>query len=161
MLFRGAEEDVSEGSPAPASRDKLLCILEAALERGALDPLMLDIRGIASFADTFVLLTGRSDRQARAIADSIVDALQECGDAPLGVEGLREGHWILIDCNDAIVHVFEPEKRDLYSLERLWSDAPVLDLIELGVSESALEAARSGEAAASDRAPGKRRESFL
>jgi ribosome-associated protein len=147
---------VSEGSPSPGDRGRLLRILEAALERGALDPLMLDIREVASFADTFVLLTGRSDRQSRAIADSIVDALHEHGDAPLGVEGMREGRWILIDCNDVIVHVFEPEMRELYSLERLWSDAPIVDLIELGVSASALEAARSGEAATDDR-----RESFL
>ena len=109
------------------------------------------IREVASFADSFVLLSGRSDRQARAIAESIVDALRERGDAPLGIEGLEEGRWILIDCNDVIVHVFVPEMRDLYSLERLWSDAPVLDLVELGVSESALEAARSAEAGACER----------
>ena len=150
---------MSEGSPAlcgGGGGKKLLRIIEKALERGALDPLILDVREVASFADAFVLLSGRSDRQARAIAEAIVDCMQEAGDAPLGIEGLEEGRWILIDCNDVIVHVFEPETRELYSLERLWSDAAKIDLAGLGVSEVALAAASSEEGGARQRT-----ESFL
>ena len=113
----------------------------------ALMPLVMDIRGVTSFADAFVLLSGRSARQARAIAESIVDALRDADDPPLGVEGIDDGRWVLIDCNDVIVHVFETEMRDLYALERLWSDAASIDLAELGMSREAIEAAGNPEPA--------------
>jgi ribosome-associated protein len=103
-------------------------IVEAALERKAELPITLDMRQLTSYADTFVILTGRSDRQVRAISESIIQALKAHGDAPLGVEGLDDGNWVLIDCNDAIVHVFDPETRTQYDLERLWRDAPRIDL---------------------------------
>ena len=125
----------------PQRSQKIVRIVDAALDRGAERPLVLDIEGLTSFADTFVLLSGRSDRQVRAIADAVVNALRETGDEPLGVEGLAEGKWVLIDCNDVVVHVFEPEMRDLYALERLWSDAPVLDLVALGMDPAAVAAA--------------------
>ncbi len=131
----------------PADLGKLARILEAALERSAQLPVVMDIRKVASFADSFVLLSGRSDRQVRAIAEAIVDALRQADDPPLGVEGLDQGRWVLIDCNDVIVHVFEEEIRDLYALERLWSDATSVDLSALGISQEAIES--SGTAAAS------------
>jgi ribosome-associated protein len=136
---------LSDESPAKEG-GKLLRILEKALDRGAFDPVLLDVREVASFADVFVLLSGRSDRQARAIADAVVEAMRDAADAPLGVEGLAEGRWILIDCNDVIVHVFAPDIRDLYALERLWSDAPVVDLAELGLDPHALAAATADAA---------------
>jgi ribosome-associated protein len=120
---------------------KVKRIVEAALERNAERPVALDISGLTAFADAFVLLSGRSDRQVRAIADSILQTLTAEGDEPLGVEGLEEGRWVLIDCNDVVVHVFEPDMRDLYALERLWSDAPAIDLEALGVDPAALAAA--------------------
>jgi ribosome-associated protein len=128
--------------------EKLRRIIDAALERNAQNPVVLDITELTSFADSFVLLTGRSDRQVKAIADAIVDALREDDDEPLGVEGLDEGRWVLIDCNDVIVHVFEPEMRDLYAIERLWSDAPAIDPVALGIDPAALEAARDLDGAA-------------
>ncbi len=127
-------ERVSDAAGEP----KLLQILEAALDLGALTPVALDIRGLTSFADTFVLLTGRSDRQVRAIADAIVHTLQASDATPLGTEGFDEGHWVLIDCNDVVVHVFDSETRELYALDRLWSDAPEIDLAEIGVPDAAL-----------------------
>lgn len=123
---------------------KLARIVEAALERGAQRPVALDISLLTSFADAFVLLSGRSDRQVRAIAESVIEALDGSGEAPLGVEGLEEGRWVLIDCNDVVVHVFDPEARHLYALERLWSDAPVIDLAALGLDPAALAAAGAG-----------------
>lgn len=124
---------------------KVARILNTALERNAQMPHVMDVREVTTFTDAFVLLSGRSDRQVRAIAESIVEALRERGDEPLGIEGLDEGHWVLIDCNDVIVHVFEPEMRDLYALERLWSDAPSIDLLELGLDPAALEAAGAAD----------------
>jgi ribosome-associated protein len=132
------------------SPQKSLLVTLAALERSALEPVLLDIREVTSFADTVVLLSGRSDRQVRAIADAVVHALQDEGEPPLGVEGLNEGRWVLIDCNDVIVHVFLREVRDLYDLERLWSDAPGIDLVELGVPQEALTQARSEETRAAE-----------
>ena len=117
----------------PDPRQKARWIVDAALEMKAERPIVLDMRALTSYADSFIILTGRSDRQVRSIAESIVKALKEQGDAPLGVEGLDDGNWVLIDCNDAIVHVFDPETREQYDLERLWRDAPRLDLQIEGV----------------------------
>ncbi len=114
-------------------RQKAKWIVEVALELKAERPVSLDMRKLTSYADTFVILTGRSDRQVRAIADSILQTLKARDEAPLAVEGLAEGNWVLIDCNDAIVHVFDPETRIQYDLESLWRDAPRLDLGIAGV----------------------------
>lgn len=107
---------------------KASLIVEAALDRKAEDPVVLDVRALTAYADSFIILSGRSDRQVRSIADAIVQALKHNGEQPLGVEGLEDGNWVLIDCNDAIVHVFDPETRERYDLERLWRDAPHLTL---------------------------------
>jgi ribosome-associated protein len=114
-------------------KKKALRIVEAALDLKAERPVVLDMRKLTAYADTFIVLSGRSDRQVRSIADAIVSALKSDGDQPLGVEGLDDGNWVLIDCNDAIVHVFDPETREQYDLERLWRDAPRIDLEIVGV----------------------------
>jgi len=114
-------------------KQKARWIVEAALELKAERPIALDMRTLTSYADSFIVLTGRSDRQVRSITESIVQALKQQGEPPLGVEGLDDGNWVLIDCNDAIVHVFDPETREQYDLERLWRDAPRLDLEIEGV----------------------------
>jgi ribosome-associated protein len=107
---------------------KVALIVEAAQDRKADDVVGLDVRTISSFADTFIIATGTSDRHVRSVADSIEAALKAHGDPPIGIEGHDEGRWVLIDCGDAIVHVFQQEIRDHYDLERLWSDAPALEL---------------------------------
>jgi len=86
------------------------------------------VRQVTSFADTFGLATGSSDRNVRAIADAVVEAAQGIGAAPLGVEGYEEGRWVLVDLGDSIVHVFLPEVREHYALERLYADAPPVEL---------------------------------
>ena len=105
-------------------------VVKAALERKAEDVVALDVRALTSFADTFVLSTGGSDRQVRAIADSVREAFEKAGGRVLGVEGLEEARWVLLDLGDVIVHVFQPEVRSYYDLDRLWSDAPAIDLEE-------------------------------
>lgn len=120
-------------------------IVETALELKAEQPLALDMRELTAYADYFVILTGRSDRQVRSIAESIVHVLKGQDEAPLGVEGLDDGKWVLIDCNDAIVHVFDPETRVQYDLERLWRDAPPVDLGIPGI-DPILESGSESEA---------------
>jgi ribosome-associated protein len=110
------------------SREKAQVVAEASLERAAEDLVALDVRKAVSFADVFVICTGRSDRQVRAIADAIEEAVVKRGERPLGIEGYEEGRWVLMDLADVIVHVFQHELRRHYDLERLWSDAPKLDL---------------------------------
>jgi ribosome-associated protein len=110
------------------SREKARLIVEAAREKLAEDIVALDVREAVSFADIFVVASGRSDRQVRAIGDGIAQALTQAGEKPLGVEGVEEARWLLMDFGDVIVHVFQPDVRRHYDLERLWSEAAVLDL---------------------------------
>lgn len=107
---------------------KASAIAEAALDRKADDVVALDVRKLTSFADTFIIATGSSDRNVRSIADSITETMAKRGDKPLGVEGYDEGRWVLIDLDDVIVHVFQEAVRRDYDLERLWSDAEVIDV---------------------------------
>jgi len=100
------------------------------------DVVALDVRELSSFADVFVVATGRSDRQVRAIADSVEKAMKQAGSAPLGIEGYAEGRWVLIDVDDVIVHVFVPDARAHYDIERLWSDAALLPIETGGAQRS-------------------------
>jgi ribosome-associated protein len=114
-------------------------LAEAALDRKAQDVVALDVRTLTSFTDTFLLATGTSDRHVRAVADAVVEASRALGTPPLGVEGYQEGRWVLIDLNDTVVHVFVAEAREYYDLDRLWADAPPIDL---GPSAAAASAER-------------------
>jgi ribosome-associated protein len=116
------------GLLAPDPTPKARMIVEAALDMKADRPIALDMRTLTSYADSFIVLNGGSDRQVRSIAESIIQTLKAQGDAPLGVEGLDDGKWVLIDCNEAVAHVFDPDTRIQFDLERLWRDAPRLDL---------------------------------
>jgi ribosome-associated protein len=107
---------------------KARAITEAALDRKAEDVVALDVRELTSFADTFVIATGSSDRNVRSIADSVAEAMSKLGYEPLGMEGYDEGRWVLIDLDDVIVHVFQAAVRRDYDLERLWSDAREIDV---------------------------------
>jgi ribosome-associated protein len=113
---------------------KAVLIAEAAHELKAERVAGLDVREICTFADTFIFATGTSDRHVRSIADSIQAALQVHGEHAIGVEGYDEGRWVLIDCTDTIVHLFQRETRDHFDLERLWSDADAIELEELAQS---------------------------
>ncbi len=101
---------------------------EAAFDLKAEELVVLDVSEVSSFADTFILLTGGSDRQVRSISDAIEQRLRAQGERPLGIEGYTDGRWILMDFADLIIHIFIPEIRAHYDLERLWSDAPRLEL---------------------------------
>jgi ribosome-associated protein len=94
---------------------------EAAIEKKAEQVTILDIRGRANFADYFVIATGRSVIQARAVADAVVEASEDLYGAPIRTEGYNDGNWILVDYGPVIVHVFTPAAREFYNLERLWA----------------------------------------
>ena len=95
-----------------------------ALDRKAQDVMALDLRGVSSATDFFVLATGTSDIQVRAIAESVLEGLAKEGHRPLHVEGMDRARWVLMDFVDFVVHVFHPLARDFYQLELLWGDAP-------------------------------------
>ncbi len=89
----------------------------------------IDVAELLVITDYFVICTGRNDRQVKTIADEVEDRLRETlGIKPIGREGTDEGKWVLLDFADVVVHVFQPEERDFYRLEKLWSDAPRLPL---------------------------------
>lgn len=96
----------------------------AAIDKKAEGIVVLDIRSRAKFADYFIIATGRSVLQARAIADGVVEASELEYGAPIRTEGYNEGSWILIDYGPVIVHVFTPQAREFYDLERLWGKPP-------------------------------------
>jgi ribosome-associated protein len=107
----------------------------AALDKKALDPLALDLRGISSVAEYFVILTGTSDRHVQSVAENVMEAFKSIGVKTLGEEGLNEGKWVLLDYGEIVVHVFLEPVREYYDIERLWIDAPRLDL-EAAVEET-------------------------
>src|SRR5690606_52029 len=102
----------------------------AGLDRKAEDVKVLDVRGLASYADYLVLMTASSDRQVKAVADAVDADLRKVGIRPLGVEGMGAGNWTLIDTGDVVVHVFHRDSRGFYDLDGLWSDAQVVPVEE-------------------------------
>lgn len=96
----------------------------AALERKAQDLRVLHLGPVSDFTEYFLICSGTSERQVQAISDSILEALKASGVRPLHVEGQRGGTWVLMDYGDLVAHVFQPDPREFYGLERLWADAP-------------------------------------
>ena len=100
-------------------------IAEYAADGKALEIVELDLRGMIGYTDYFVICSGRTDRQAKAIHDRIHQGMKhDHGVLPRRVEGLTEASWILMDYLDVVVHVFTPEVREYYRLEQLWGEAP-------------------------------------
>ena len=108
--------------------DGLRYIAAALADRKAVDPVVLDLRGLSEATDYFVIASGTSDAHVRGMAEHLMTKL-----APHHVEGLTPGRWVLLDYVDVVVHLFHPELRDFYQLERLWADAPPVALGEVGM----------------------------
>jgi len=102
--------------------------VSAAEDKKALELIALDLQGISLIADYFIICHGNSDTQVQAIANEIRKRVLEAGMLVRGMEGFDAARWILIDLSDVIVHVFHREEREYYNIERLWSDAKVVDL---------------------------------
>ena len=112
-------------TPAADVRPLVVAAASEAADRKGTDIVLLDLRGLTSATDWFVLATGESDVQVRSIADRIEERLKtEHGTRPWHVEGLPTARWVLLDYVDFVIHVFHRETRDYYQLERLWADAP-------------------------------------
>lgn len=100
-------------------------VAQLAGDRKALDIVQLDLRGIIGYTDYFVICTGRSERQTKAIHDGIYEGMKsQYGRIPERVEGVSGSRWILLDYLDVVVHVFTPDTREYYRLEQLWGEAP-------------------------------------
>ena len=111
-----------------SSKEKAFLCAEASLDHKAIDLVILEVKKLSSFADYFVIASGTSDRQVQAIASRIEEKLSKQGVFPLGVEGKREGRWVLLDYGDVVIHIFYHPIREFYDLERLWSDAPRIEV---------------------------------
>ena len=109
----------------------------AADSKKAADIVVLDIQPLSSVADHFLICSGTSDRQVKAIADAIEEELVKQGEKPRAIEGYQEATWILIDCIDLVIHVFDEDTRHFYDLERLWGRAARVDIPGLDGSAAA------------------------
>ena len=120
----GKKQARTEGS----SYELAMAALEVALDKKALEPVLMDVGELCSYADFLLLLSARSDRQVGAVVDAVSQAMKKRGEQALGVEGEAGGQWSLLDYGDVIVHVFHHPRREFYDLESLWSDAPRVEL---------------------------------
>lgn len=121
---------------SPNAKEKVLHLAHWALEKKAYEIVILQVGSLTPIAEYFLICSGRSVRQTQAIVEHLRTRLKkELKDVPLGVEGEKEGSWVLLDCDDVVVHVFDEPTRDLYRLEKLWSDAPRLRDPELEEEE--------------------------
>ncbi|GAK53099.1 iojap-related protein [Candidatus Moduliflexus flocculans] len=109
---------------AAASREDAVAAAQAALDKKALNVVLLDVAGVVTYADYILVCSGRSSVQVKAIVSSIEDAMRARKIRPLHIEGGTEAHWVLMDYDDIIIHVFVEETRVFYNLERLWGDVP-------------------------------------
>ena len=110
------------------SEELLEVVVKAADDKLAQDIMALDVRGLTSIGDYFVVMNGRNEKQVAAIVESIVENVHKNKGEIKNVEGKDSGKWTLIDLNDVSVHVFNHEERGYYNIEKLWSDAPMVDI---------------------------------
>ena len=108
--------------------ERVCAALHAAGEKKAIDPVVLDLRDIASFTDYFVIFSGANERQVQAISDEVYEQLKKAGSPAARVEGYNTAEWILLDYGDFVVHVFEQKARKFYDLERLWRESKRVEL---------------------------------
>jgi ribosome-associated protein len=120
-----AKRAAPTAAPSPdTARPTAVAIAKAGLDKKAEDVTVLDVRGLTSYADYFVVMTADSERQASAIADHVEDTMKRLGVSKVNVEGYETGRWILVDYGDVVAHVMNKESRGFYDLEGLWADAP-------------------------------------
>lgn len=110
-------------------------IAQAASDTKAIDIVVLDLQKLTSFTDYFIICSGASDRQLSAIANAIRQSVKAKGRLPIGFEGERSSHWMVVDYGDVVAHIFHQDERDYYQIERLWADAPRITFI--GVTSEA------------------------
>ena len=117
----GASRAKAKSVAPAASKSDVVRVVEGALdEMKAVQVKVLDVRQLTDIADTLVIASGNSDRHVRSIAERVVEHAKKAGFRPMGVEGQRDGEWVLVDLQDVIVHIMLPRVRELYRLENLW-----------------------------------------
>jgi ribosome-associated protein len=114
--------------PGDNPRELSLLAAQLAVEKKAIDPVLLEVGKISIVADYFLIATGTSAVQVHAVCDYLLEKIKEAGCPLLHIEGYREGWWVILDYGALVVHLFQPEARDFYDLERLWSKAPALKI---------------------------------
>jgi len=115
--------------------DKALLCLSIIKERKAIDPVLFEVGKLSSITDYFLIASGNSIRQVQAISRHLKKRMDEESFKAYGLEGEQEGHWVLLDYNDVVIHIFYQPDREFYDLEGLWIEAPRIDLNENGISE--------------------------
>lgn len=112
-----------------SSKELLQIAVEAADDKKAMNIVALDLQGVSLVADYFVICHGNSDTQVQAIATEIRKRVHEAGVQIKGLEGMNSARWVLMDLGDVVVHVFHRDEREYYNIERLWSDAKVVNTV--------------------------------
>ena len=110
------------------SKNKALNVAHAAWEKQAINPLLLEVKSTSDVTDYFLICSANSDRGVKTIVDNIEKQLKEMGQKIIGIEGYRDGKWVLVDSADVVVHVFYEPLREFYNIESLWIDAPRVKL---------------------------------
>src|SRR5262245_57616315 len=137
-----------KGSRPPARAALVKTVVAALDDMKAVNIKVFDVRRVTDVSDCMVLASGNSDRHVRSIADRVVERAKAGGYRPMGVEGERDGEWVLVDLNDVIVHVMLPRVREFYGLEELWEPPPA--------PAKKVPAAKSGTARKKSAAPARR-----
>ncbi|WP_088066925.1 ribosome silencing factor [Gottfriedia luciferensis] len=109
-------------------KDLMMLAVKAADDKKAEDLVVLDMKGISAIADYFIICHGNSDKQVQAIAREVKDQAHQVGKDVKRLEGFDEARWVLVDIGDVVVHIFHRDERSYYNLEKLWGDAPSLDV---------------------------------
>ncbi|PYS91547.1 MAG: ribosome silencing factor [Acidobacteria bacterium] len=125
---RAEQAEQQAADKTPALDPSVTTALQAASDKKALAPVVLDLRELSSFTDCFLITSGTNQRQVQAIADEIEARLKQEGTRPARIEGYKTAEWVLLDYGDFVVHVFDDKARRFYDLERLWRDAVRVEL---------------------------------
>lgn len=128
-------EVITAAPSAPLSTEDLmeLAVRTIAAHKG-LEPVILKVTELCSFADYFIVCSGTSRRQVLALAQHLEEAMSQAGVKPLGLEGTQEGLWVLLDYNAVVIHIFFQPLREFYNLEGLWAEAPQMPLASFSLS---------------------------
>lgn len=130
-------ETVTKKKKTSLSSDQLVALAAKTLvAHKGLEPMILQVKGLCSFSEYFILCSGGSRRHVLALAQHLQEAFKEAGVKPLGVEGLEDGHWVLLDYNDVVIHLFVNPLREFYDLEGLWVEATKLPAEDFSRSQA-------------------------
>lgn len=117
-------------SHPPASVKLASTILKACVDSKGIDLTLLDVSKAFGLSDYFIVVSGRSDRHVQGLVNRVINSLSENGEEPIGVEGFENGHWVIVDCGDVVLHAFYEPVRETYDIEGLWADATKIEVKE-------------------------------